>query len=85
MTATTVRLTEDAPQRGVRRARAALLHPDRLLRIADDHLRVRLPAPHPMPLLADALVAEAAGPSPYEDPARYAAELADCHPGALVV
>nr|WP_275690208.1 transcriptional regulator [Streptomyces filamentosus] len=87
MTATTVRLTEDVPQRGVRRARAALLHPDRPLRIADDHLRVRLPAPHPMPLLADALVAQAPAPglSPYEDPARYAAELADCYPGALVV
>lgn len=87
MTATTVRLTEDVPQRGVRRTGAALLHPDRPLRIVDEHLRVRLSAAHPMPLLADALVAEAAaeGLPPYEDPARYAAELADCHPGALVV
>lgn len=100
MTAT-VRLTEDAPQRGVRRTGATLLHPDRPLRVVDEHLRVRLPATHPMPLLADVLVAEypsdvrspyedpagyaAEARSPYEDPARYAAELADCHPGALVV
>lgn len=87
MTATTVRITEDVPQHGVRRAVAALLHPDRPLRIADEHLRVRLPAPAPMPLLADVLVAKAPAtePSPYEDSARHAAELADCHPGALVV
>lgn len=86
MTAT-VRLTEDVPQRGVRRTGAALLHPDRPLRVVDEHLRVRLPATHPMPLLADVLVAEypSEARSPYEDPARYAAELADCHPGALVV
>lgn len=86
MTAT-VRLTEDAPQRGVRRTGATLLHPDRPLRVVDEHLRVRLPATHPMPLLADVLVAEYPSDvrSPYEDPARYAAELADCHPGALVV
>lgn len=86
MTAT-VRLTEDVPQRGVRRTGAALLHPDRPLRVVDEHLRVRLPATHPMPLLADVLVAEypSGARSPYEDPARYAADLADCHPGALVV
>ncbi|MFD8960598.1 transcriptional regulator [Streptomyces anulatus] len=86
MTAT-VRLTEDVPQRGVRRTGAALLHPDRPLRVVDEHLRVRLPATHPMPLLADVLVAEYPSEArpPYEDPARYAAELADCHPGALVV
>lgn len=86
MTAT-VRLTEDAPQRGVRRTGAALLHPDRPLRVVDEHLRVRLPAAHPMPLLADVLVAEypTGARPPNEDPARYAAELADCHPGALVV
>lgn len=86
MTAT-VRLTEDVPQRGVRRTGAALLHPDRPLRVVDEHLRVRLPAIHPMPLLADVLVAEhpSGARSAYEDPARYAAELADCHPGALVV
>ncbi len=110
----TVRLTEDVPQRGVRHTGATLLHPDRGLRVTDDHLRVRLSAPHPMPLLADVLVAEVAvgtaraglpmGPQPvelplgtasvglppaefrpYEDPVRYAARLADCHPGALVV
>ncbi len=88
MTATTVRLTEEAPQRGVRRTGAALLlHPGRPPRVVDEHLRVRLPAAHPMPLLADVLVAElpSEARSPYEDPARYAAELADCHPGALVV
>ncbi|MDQ0987049.1 hypothetical protein QFZ71_004332 [Streptomyces sp. V2I9] len=85
MTAPTVRLAEDVPQRGVRRARATLLHPDRPLPVVDEHLRVRLPSPHPMPLLADALVAEAAGHLTPVDPALYAAELADCHPGALVV
>lgn len=87
MTTTTVRLTEDAPQRGARRTGAALLHPDRPLRVVDEHLRVRLPAAHPMPLLADVLVAEypSEARSPYDHPARYAAELADCHPGALVV
>lgn len=87
MTTTTVRLTEDAPRRGARRTGAALLHPDRPLRVVDEHLRVRFPATHPLPLLADVLVAEhpSEARSPYEDPARYAAELADCHPGALVV
>lgn len=87
MTATTVRLTEDAPQRGGRRTGAALLHPDRPLRVVDEHLRVRLPAAHPMPLLADVLVAElpSGTRSPWEGPVRYAAELADGHPGALVV
>lgn len=87
MTATTVRLTEDAPQRGVHRTGAALVHPGRPLRVVDEHLRVRLPAAHPMPLLADVLVAElpSGARSPYGGPARYAAELADCHPGALVV
>ncbi|SCE18101.1 hypothetical protein GA0115243_10818 [Streptomyces sp. ScaeMP-e83] len=87
MTTPTVRLTEDVPQRGVRRTGATLLHPDRGLRVIDEHLRVRLSAPHPMPLLADVLVAEfpSLGLPPNEDPVRYAAELADCHPGALVV
>lgn len=87
MTATTVRLTEDAPQPGVRRTGAALLRPDRPLRVVDEHLRVRLPAVHPMPLLADVLVAElpSVTRSPNEGPVRYAAELADRHPGALVV
>ncbi len=92
MSATTVRLTEDVPQRGVRRTGAALLYPDRVLRDVDEHLRVRLCAPPPMPLLADVLVAQlpsvelpSAGHPPREEPARYAAGLADCHPGALVV
>ncbi|SCK07834.1 hypothetical protein YUYDRAFT_00420 [Streptomyces sp. ScaeMP-e48] len=87
MTAPNVRLTEDVPQRGVRRTWATLLHPDRPVRVADEHLRVRLSAAHPMPLLADALVAElpSVGLPLHEDPARYTAGLADCHPGALVV
>lgn len=87
MTATTVRLTEHAPQRGVRRTGATLLHPDRPLRVVDEHLRVRLQAAHPMPLLADVLVAEVPSGAwpPYGSPLGYAAELADCHPGALVV
>ncbi|MYW31849.1 transcriptional regulator, partial [Streptomyces sp. SID2119] len=87
MTTTAVRLTEAVPQRGVRRTLATLLHPDRAARITDEHLRVRLSAPHPLPLLADVLVAEfpPAGIPPHEDPVRYAAGLADCHPGALVV
>lgn len=87
MTTPAVRLTEAVPQRGVRRTLATLLHPDRAARITDEHLRVRLSAPHPLPLLADVLVAEfpPAGLPPHEDPVRYAAGLADCHPGALVV
>lgn len=92
MSATTVRLTEDVPQRGVRRTGATLLYPDGTLRGVDEHLRVRLSTPPPMPLLADVLVAElpsvgfpSAGRPPHEDPARYAAGLADRHPGALVV
>lgn len=92
MSAMTVQLAEDVPQRGVRHTEAALLCPDRALRDVDEHLRVRLSAPPPMPLLADVLVAElpsvallSAGRPPHEDPARYTAGLADCHPGALVV
>lgn len=92
MSAMTVRLTEYVPQRGVRRTGAALLYPDRVLRDVDEHLRVRLSTPPPMPLLADVLVAglpsvglHSAGHPPHEEPARYAAGLADGHPGALVV
>lgn len=53
----TVRLVEDIRQRGVRRTGATLLQRERGLRVIDEHLRIRLSAPHPMPLLADVLVA----------------------------
>lgn len=87
MTPPTVRLTEDVPQQGVRRTGATLLHAERALRVVDEHVRVRLTAQHPMPLLADVLVADLPGAAfpPHDNPARYAADLADCHPGALVV
>lgn len=92
MGATTVRLTEDVQQRGVRRTGATLLQAGRALRDVDEHLRVRFAAPPPMPLLADVLVAELpstggllTGCARHEGPVRYAAGLADRHPGALVV
>ncbi|MEU7041604.1 transcriptional regulator [Streptomyces varsoviensis] len=65
-------------QEGVRRTRVVLVHPASGAQIVDEHLRVELPAPAPWPRLADVLVGKGEGE-------RCAAELAMCHPGALVV
>lgn len=79
MTALTVVLYEDPRARGpVRRTEVTLLHPDTGAPVVDEHVRVRLPAPSPLPLLADVLVAPGDGP-------RSATALAARHPGALVV
>lgn len=79
MTALTVVLYEDPRARGpVRRTEVTLLHPDTGAPVLDEHVRVRLPAPSPLPLLADVLVAGGDGP-------RSASALAGRHPGALVV
>lgn len=79
MTALTVALYEDPRARGpVRRTEVTLLHPDTGAPVVDEHVRVRLPAPSPLPLLADVLVAGGDGP-------RSATALAGRHPGALVV
>lgn len=79
MTELTMALYEDPGARGpVRRTEVTLLHPDTGAPVLDEHVRVRLPAPSPLPLLADVLVARGDGP-------RTATALAARHPGALVV
>lgn len=79
MTALTVALYEDPRARGpVRRTEVTLLHPATGAPVVDEHVRVRLPAPSPLLLLADVLVAGGDGP-------RSATALAGRHPGALVV
>ncbi|MEV0260051.1 transcriptional regulator [Streptomyces sp. NPDC050617] len=62
----------------VRRARVVLVHPVSGVPVVDEHLRIELPAPAPWPRLADVLLGEGEGE-------QSAAELAACHPGALVV
>lgn len=60
------------------RTRVALVRPGTGRLVVDEHLRVRLPAAHPWPSLADVLYGAGQGPGD-------AAELAARHPGALVV
>ncbi|MFJ1746187.1 transcriptional regulator [Streptomyces sp. NPDC088116] len=62
----------------VLRVRVALVRLDSGAPVVDEHLRVDLPAPGRWAQLADVLLGEGEG-------AESAAQLAACHPGALVV
>lgn len=79
MTTVTMVVSEDPGGSGpLHRTRVALLHPDSSVPLVDEHLRIRLPAPPPLPLLADVLVAGGEGTG-------QVAALAARYPAALVV